>query len=229
MDDITKAIELSNNEIAILGGIQGPLTTAFFLAGWDILEYSVMEDGKLAEDIFKISNEYFSYAALNMIKAGVDIICIAEDLGFENGTFFSPKIYQKYLYIKELVDLIKKENIPVFSHCYGNLNIILEDLVALDIDCLHSIQKSANMDLKFVKEKYGKKIALCGNVDSSNTLPFGDMEKVIKETVECIKIGAPDGGFILASDSDVRDDMPVDNILALFETGEKHGKYPIEI
>lgn len=231
LDDITKAIELSNNEIAILGGIQGPLTTAFLLAGWDTLAYSIMEDGKLAEDIFKISNEYFSFAAINMIKAGVDVICIAEDLGFEHGPFFSPKTYQKYLYpyIKELVCLIKKENIPVFFHCDGNLNIILEDLIDLGIDCLHPIQRSANMDLKFIKEKYGKKIALCGNVDSSNILPFGDGEKVIRETIECIKTGAPGGGFILASDSDVRDDMPVDNILALFETGKKFGKYPIEI
>nr|MBC8389838.1 hypothetical protein [Actinomycetota bacterium] len=67
------------------------------------------------------------------------------------------------------------------------------------------------------------------NVDSSHTLPLRDKEEVVKETKECIKIGAPGGGYILASDSDIRDDMPVENVLTMFETGRKYGEYPIKI
>ena len=84
------------------------------------------------------------------------------------------------------------------------------------------------MDLLQIKQRYGDKIAICGNVDSTYMLPFGSKEEVIKETMECIKIGASGGGYILASDSDIRDDMPVENILAMFETGRKYGKYPIK-
>ena len=231
VDDIKIAVEMSKDDIAIIGGVQGPLTTAFLLAGWVTLSYSLMGDCKLANNLFEISNNFFNQASLNMIKAGADVICIAEDLGFESSTFFSPDTYRKYLfpYIEEQIKIIKDKNIPVYFHSDGNINLIVEDLVGMGISCLHPIQRTAHMDISQIKKKYGNKIAIVGNVDSSHTLPFKSKEEVIKETKECLKIGAPGGGYILASDSDIRDDMPVENVLAMFETGRKYGKYPIKI
>ena len=231
LDDIKLAIEMNEGNTAIIGGVQGPLTTAFLLAGWVTLSYSLMGDCKLAISLFEISNKYFNQAILNMIEEGVDVICIAEDLGFESGTFFSPDTYKKYLfpYIREQIKIIRDKGIPVFFHCDGNINLIVEDLVNMGISSLHPIQKTAHMDLLQIKQGYGNRIAICGNVDSSHTLPLRDKEEVVKETKECIKIGAPGGGYILASDSDIRDDMPVENVLTMFETGRKYGEYPIKI
>ena len=231
LDDVELAIGMNEDNIAIMGAVQGPLTTAFLLAGWVTLSYSIIGDCKLATRLFEISNNYFNQAVLNMIEAGVDFICIAEDLGFESGTFFSPDTYRKYLfpYLKEQIEIIRDKNIPIFFHSDGNINSIVDDLVNMGISCLHPIQRTAHMDISKIKKKYGNIIAICGNVDSSHTLPFKSIEEVIKETKECLKIGAPGGGYILASDSDIRDDMPVENIIAMFETGRKYGKYPIKI
>jgi len=230
LDDVKLAVKMNKGEVAIVGVVLGPLTNAFLLAGWYPLSYSLMEDCKLATKLFEISNGYFNQAALNMIEAGVDVIIIAEDLGFKSSTFFSRDTYRKNLfpYIEEQIKIIKGKNIPVFFHCDGNINSIVQDLVEMGIDCLHPIQKTANMDLLQIKQEYGDKIAICGNVDSTYTLTSGSIEKVIEETKECIKIGAPGGGYILSSDSDLRDDMPVENILAMFEAGRKYGKYPIK-
>lgn len=41
--------------------------------------------------------------------------------------------------------------------------------------------------------------------------------------------GAKGGGYILASDHSVHDDVPNENVFALYEAGRKYGKYPISL
>jgi uroporphyrinogen decarboxylase len=40
---------------------------------------------------------------------------------------------------------------------------------------------------------------------------------------------APGGGYILSPANVVQDDVPVENIILLFELAKKYGKYPINI
>ena len=79
------------------------------------------------------------------------------------------------------------------------------------------------MDLRWVKENYGSRFCIIGNIDSSRTLPFGTPEDVAAEAKEAIDIAAPGGGYILASDHSLHDGIPVENILALRQVGMEYG------
>jgi uroporphyrinogen decarboxylase len=79
------------------------------------------------------------------------------------------------------------------------------------------------MDLRWVKQHYGQRFCIIGNIDSSRTLPFGTPTEVAAEVREAIDIAAPGGGYVLASDHSLHDGIPVDNILALSRTGLEHG------
>jgi uroporphyrinogen decarboxylase len=57
----------------------------------------------------------------------------------------------------------------------------------------------------------------------------GTPEDVKRETLECLEIGGPGGGYIIASDHSVHDDIPEVNILTLIETVKKYGKYPLKL
>ena len=78
-----------------------------------------------------------------------------------------------------------------------------------------------------MKKRYGEKIAFLGNVDNKTTLVTGSTKDVEKEVRECIKAAAPGGGYILASDHSLHDDIPNANVFALYEAGRKYGNYPI--
>ena len=112
-------------------------------------------------------------------------------------------------------------------HSDGNLNSILDDVVELGIDGYNPVQRSAHMDIFALKQKYRNRLCLVGNVDSNNTLSLGSPDDVQAETLELLERVAPSGAFILCSDSDLRDEMPVENILAMVKTGKLYGKYPI--
>ncbi|HDY87352.1 MAG TPA: hypothetical protein ENH82_04450 [bacterium] len=231
MNEIKLAQEMSKDEVAIIGGVQGPLTTAILICGLTNIFTKVIDDPLFVKEIFKLSNEFFKIAVKKMIEAEVDIICVPEDLGFVSGAFMSLKDFRKLLlpYIEELFDEAIINNVPTFLHSCGNINLYLDDLVSVGFDGLHPLQRTAGMSMKDVREKVGQKLCLIGNVDSSYTLVTGSDETIIYETLETIRDGAVNGAMILASDSDIRDEMPFEKVDIMFKVGLEYGKYPLDI
>ena len=127
---------------------------------------------------------------------------------------------------KLMIDYAKAHELPVFLHSCGRIVDYLDDLAELGIDALHPLQRTAGIDLAEVKQIYGDKFCLVGNIDSSRTLPYGSREDVEKEVIEAIRIAAPGYGYILASDHSLHDGISVENIRCMLDTARKHGAYP---
>ncbi|MCK5570728.1 MAG: hypothetical protein KAJ15_13485 [Spirochaetes bacterium] len=231
MAEIEIAQKIGGDRAAIVGGVQGPLTTAILISGLTNIFTKIIDDPAFVKEIFRLSNEYFLVAVRKMVEARVDVICIPEDLGFASGPFFSLEHFRKLLlpFIEELFDAAIVNGVPTFMHCDGNINLYLDDLISTGFDGLHPIQRTANMSIKKVREKYGEKLCLIGNVDSSHTLVFGTEDRIIYETLETIRDGGLNGAMILASDSDLRDEMPFEKVDLMFRTGLKYGEYPIDV
>jgi uroporphyrinogen decarboxylase len=123
---------------------------------------------------------------------------------------------------EQLMDAI---DVPVFFHSCGNIIKLLDDVIGLGIAAIHPLQRTANMDINYVKDKYGNRVTIIGNIDSSRTLPYGTPDDVEKEVTETMKIAKPGGRYILASDHSLHDGIPVENIKRLFKTGLALGNY----
>ena len=72
-----------------------------------------------------------------------------------------------------MINVLKKNDVRPIFHSDGNLNPILDELVNAGIKGLNPIDPLGEMDIAKIKEKYGDKLILIGNVDCSNLLPFG--------------------------------------------------------
>lgn len=223
--EIVAARDMPNDGIALLGGVQGPLTTAWLLMGLQNICIALYEDPALLTDVFRLSNEFFKEAARRSVAAGCVGLWVSEDLGDSDRGFFKADHYRKYVLppFVELVEFIAGLGVPVLLHSCGCIKAYLDDLAQTKISSIHPLQRTAKMDLREVKEKYGRRFCLIGNVDSSRTLPYGTPEEVATEAREAIDIAAPGGGFILASDHSLHDGIPVENILALRDTGTDYG------
>ncbi len=75
----------------------------------------------------------------------------------------------------------------MLKHTDGNIMQFVDDFFSMGIDGYQSIEPYAGMDIGFIKQKYGDKVLLMGNIDCARTLPFGSKEEVVKETIECMK------------------------------------------
>ncbi len=84
------------------------------------------------------------------------------------------------------------------------------------------------MDLARVKKLYKGRLCPIGNINNKTTMGTGTPEAVSREALECLKIGAPGGGYILATDHSLHDDIPLENVYAYIEVAGKYGTYPLQ-
>jgi uroporphyrinogen decarboxylase len=225
--EIRAAIEANSGDLAILGGVSGPFCTAWLLMGFERICFAIYEEPELITDVLKLSNEYFKEAARRSVEAGCTGMWISEDLGDSNSCFFAVDHFREIFlpYINEMTEYIHSLGVPVLLHSCGNINAYLDDLAQTKIASVHPLQRTAHMDLRNIKQKYGNRFCIIGNIDSTRTLPFGTPEDVAAEVREAIEIAAPGGGYVLASDHSLHDGIPVENIRAMFRTGTECGGY----
>jgi len=214
-----------HGDMALTGGITGPFTTCWLLMGYEHICYALYDDPSLLTDLFRLSNDYNKEAARRCVAAGCHALWLADDLGDSSRGFLKlDHFHQYYLpYLVELAEYVDGLGVPVLLHCCGRFTDYLPDLAETKIAAIHPLQRTAGMDLRWVKEHYGRRFCIIGNADSSRTLPFGTPEQVAAEAREAIDIAAPGGGYVLASDHSLHDGIPVENIRALFHIGRDYG------
>lgn len=154
------------------------------------------------------------------------------DFGAQNGPFVSPKTYRDlfFPFHKMVNDWVHRHTSwKTFIHSCGSVWALLDDFVAAGFDILNPVQTSAaDMDPRELKKKYGDRITFWGGaVDTQRTLPFGTADEVRRECRERIKTFGPGGGFVFSAIHNIQALVPVENLLAMFETAREHGRYPL--
>jgi uroporphyrinogen decarboxylase len=142
----------------------------------------------------------------------------------------SPAMFRKFIKpcIERLVKVIREHNpnTKVMLHSDGAITKLLPDLIELGIDVLHPLEPLPATEIPAVKEKFGKQVTFLGGIDISHAMP-GTREDVITETKLRISQLASGGGYILAPSNHLQADVPAENVVTLFETARKFGRYPI--
>ena len=111
-------------------------------------------------------------------RLGFDAYVSTDDMAFKTGPFFSPAIFRE-LVVPHFRRVAEQLTIPWIIHSDGDISSFLPDLVDLGIAGLHPLEKGA-MDMPAVKQEYGDRICLLGNVDL-NILGLGTTDDVDEE------------------------------------------------
>jgi len=126
-------------------------------------------------------------------------------------------------------DIIHITGAYATKHTDGNIMPIIDLIIDTGIQGLHPIDPVAGMDLGEVKQKYGDRICLMGNVNCTYTLTRGTLEEVREEVKRCVKQAAPGGGYILMSSNSIHSAVKPENYVEMVNAVRKYGKYPISI
>jgi len=152
--------------------------------------------------------------------------------GYAAPPMISPQLYREWdvPVLKAVGSVCREFNAPLHVHQHGHLLVIIEDLIAAGVNIVCPLLAPPQgdiADLKFLKSKYGHKIALKGNIDPIAVLQKKTPAEIEKEVKDCIKAAAPGGGFILGTADSVVIGTPFENIRAFVEAGRKYGCYPL--
>lgn len=230
-DDVLEALRRSKGEIAILGGVLGPLTAAWQIMGLENFMLKLYDDPTLVHQVLRTVTDYFTEAGRLLWEAGVDALLVADDHASTSGPFMSLAHFREFVlpYFTEMVRTFRGWGARVIMHNDGDLRLYLDDLVATGINAYHPVERAAGMDLATVKTRYGLGVCLIGNIDNKGVLVRGTPEEVEAAVLECLRVGAPGGGYVLASDHSLHDDMPLENVFRMFETARRYGHYPLRL
>jgi uroporphyrinogen decarboxylase len=78
------------------------------------------------------------------------------------------------------------------------------------------------MEPAVLKKKFGDRMAFWGAVDTQKILPSGSVAEVKNAVEQCIEDMGADGGYVLGSVHNLQPDVPVENILAMFEHAREY-------
>ncbi len=215
----------SKKDLALYCGIRPGIQPTYLSLGWMKFAESSMGDQKLLEGIY---DRYIEWNCQNieLLEAiGFDFFFLYDDIAYKKGPMFSPALLRDF-FLPRFKLLADKISIPWAYHSDGDLSTVFEDLLGLGMNCINPIEPPS-MDIEKVKEQYGHRVALWGNIDLIHTLPYGTVEEVEQEVKERIKKIGKGGGFILGTANSITDFCKVENILAMSKAVKKYGKYPI--
>ncbi len=155
--------------------------------------------------IYQILGQCLYYA-----EAGFDGFALCSDYAFNTNPFFSPTQFDEFVkpYLKRIIAAYRQMGKYVIKHTDGQIMPIFDSIVECQPHAIHSIDPQAGMDIAEVKRRYGKQVALCGNVNCG-LLQTGTDEEVIESCEYAMKHGKPGGGFIFSTSNCVFKGMPL--------------------
>ncbi len=167
-------------------------------------------------------------ANLEMIHRAVGdkvtaVFVTGTDFGTQNGPFISPQSYRDLYqpFHREVNGWIHRHTSwKSFIHSCGSVWALIPDFIAAGFDILNPVQCSAaGMDPRELKKEFGDRLTFWGGgVDTQRTLPFGTPGEVRAEVRERLEIFGTAGGFIFNSTHNVQARVPIENVLAMYET-----------
>lgn len=119
--------------------------------------------------------------------------------------YLPPYLFREYVcrYITPMIDTIHRYNGYARIHSHGNLNLILDDIVATGADGLDPIEPppQGDVELKFVREKYGQELVLFGNLEVSDieNLPTEQFSEKVKRALTEGTCGSGRGFVLMPS------------------------------
>ena len=116
------------------------------------------------------------------------------------------------------IEKLAKEYTQLTEQIQGYETILADEKLVLDI---------IREDIYELKEKYGEKLCLIGNIDLHYTLTRGTTDDVTSEVEERIRAAGKNGGYIISSAMTLADYCKPENVLAMADAIKDYGEYPI--
>jgi uroporphyrinogen decarboxylase len=179
---------------------------------------------ELVEALIERSTEWTIEMIRLANESGVDFIMIGDDVAFRTGPMMSPKLFRE-LVLPSYKKVVLSSKAPLIWHSDGAIETILPMIIEAGFTGVHSLEPNADINLAEIKEKYGTKLVLAGNLDVTNILTQDNLDLVRKDVERCITQGAPGGGYLFSSSNSLFKSMSIDAILEAYRHAKEIGYY----
>ena len=156
----------------------------------------------------------------------VDIIKFGDDLGTNNGPFFSAETYNEFFKPrhKMLCDYVKaNSSMHTMLHCCGGIYELIPELIEAGFEILNPVQINAvNMEPERLKHEFGNDITFWGGgCDTRSILNRATPQEVKKHVLKNLETFSNGGGYVFNTIHNIMPDVPPENLVAMFDAVEE--------
>ena len=162
--------------------------------------------------------------SLESANGMIDIVCIGEDCGNQNGRMFSEKDFDEVFRprLQKFIDLAHEFGCKAMMHSCGDTHELMPTFIEMGLDVLDAMQPEPHgMDAETIRAMCAGKLAFCGLISTQDTLPFGTVEQCRAEARHRLDVIAKGGGYIFSPAHCIQPDTPLENVLAIYEEALK--------
>ncbi|MHA1369317.1 MAG: uroporphyrinogen decarboxylase family protein [Promethearchaeota archaeon] len=235
IDDINKLLAglIGDGSFVPTCGLHAVFEPVFEGLGPELFSRLIIKKPRKISKYFGYQGKLAVASARIVAQLDYDVYNLCDDSAYKNNPYISPKMHEKFIipWYKKIVDEIHAvdKSKKVFFHSDGFTEPYFDGLIKAGFDGVESLEPGAGMNLKRLKERYGDRLCLIGNIDCSRLLPFGSKEDVVSAVKQCIKDAAAGGGYILSPCTDLTNACKVENVITMMDAVRKYGTYPINI
>jgi uroporphyrinogen decarboxylase len=230
-DSLKKLVSLYKGKLAIGVHLNDVFSIPRALLGYEGFLMALVAEPELAKAVIDLSVELNIEYAKECARHGADFVMTGDDYASTENPLMSPATFRELMFpgVKKVFAAFKEAGLMTIKHTDGNINPLIEMIVDIGMDCLDPIDPISDMDIGNMKQRYGDRFAMKGNVNCAHTLTFGSMDEVIEETKSVIRKAGSGGGLIVSSSNSIHSKVKPENYLAMLNTIRAYGKYPLNL
>jgi uroporphyrinogen decarboxylase len=199
--------------------------------GVETLAYAELDTPEILQEWFEWDLERGTREMQLALEARLDFILLG---GSGTITLASPALAAKYALpaLKKWSAMARAADLPTMLHSCGK-NRALADMLAADTDVgmLNPLERPpmGDIDLAEVKRTHGHRLALMGNLHTTDVMLLGSVEDVRRESLKALRAAGEGGGFILSTGDQCGRDTPDANLFEMVNTAREFGAYPLDL
>ncbi|HCV24464.1 MAG TPA: uroporphyrinogen decarboxylase family protein [Candidatus Latescibacteria bacterium] len=153
----------------------------------------------------------------------------SDDAGTQRGELISPDLFTEMIkpHYRRLCDWVHANtDWKTCLHSCGSIYHFIPEWIDAGIDILNPVQISAaNMEPERLMSEFGGKIVFWGGgCDTQNVLPHGTPDQVEAHVRHNLEVfGKGDGGYVFTQVHNIQQDVPVENVEAMFAAVHRYG------
>ncbi|MBD3180936.1 hypothetical protein GF312_01520 [Candidatus Poribacteria bacterium] len=176
------------------------------------------DDPDLIHDMMDYLADFFIQVLDKAVKeVDVDFALFWEDMCYKSGPLISPDMFRDYMVhnYRKVTSFLEDNGVELsWVDCDGNIEQLVPLWIEGGVTGFYPLEVASDMDAGKLRDQYGQKIVMWGNVDK-RALVKG--KNAIDAEIERLKPVVDKGGFIPLVDHGVPEDISYENYLYYLE------------
>ena len=154
----------------------------------------------------------------------IDFLRVGDDFGTQDGLLMGLSPWNTLIRpaLDAIGEISKKHGAHYCLHSCGSVRQLIPAFIDIGVDVLDPLQvTAAGMIPAELKAEFGESLCFCGGVDEQELLRTSTPDDVEKGVHQLLDYMARGGGFFLGPTHNFQDDIPTENIVAMYEAAQR--------